>query len=162
MRKVLYPGSFDPITKGHMDIILQASLISDEVVVAVMSNSLKKTCLFNLKERLLMIKEIYKDVSNVSVLIGEGACVDVALENECQAIVRGIRGVSDLDYEIQLAQINRDISNNQVNTICLFANPMLTSVSSSVVREIFNLGKDFSKYVDPNVNVRMLEKKRGF
>ncbi len=162
MRKVLYPGSFDPITKGHINIIQQSSLLFDEVIVAVMSNPLKKTCLFSLKERLLMIKDIYKDVNNVSVLVGEGASVDVALENECNYIVRGVRGLSDLDYEMQLAQINRDISNNQVNTVCLFANPELINVSSSVVRELFKLGKDVSKYVDPIVNTRILEKKGGF
>lgn len=162
MRKVLYPGSFNPITKGHMNIIEQASCLFDEVVVAVMSNSLKKQCLFSLEERLSIIREIYVNYDNVNVIIGSGAAVDVAMENECQAIVRGIRGLSDFDYEMQIAQINRDISNDRVNTICLFANPELISVSSSAVREVFNLGKDVSKYVDDVVKVKMLEKRRDW
>lgn len=162
MRKVLYPGSFNPITKGHMNIIEQASCLFDEVVVAVMSNSLKKQCLFSLEERLYIIREIYVNYDNVNVIIGSGAAVDVAMENECQAIVRGIRGLSDFDYEMQIAQINRDISNDRVNTICLFANPELISVSSSAVREVFNLGKDVSKYVDDVVKVKMLEKRRDW
>lgn len=162
MRKVLYPGSFNPITKGHMNIIEQASCLFDEVVVAVMSNSLKKQCLFSLEERLYIIREIYVNYDNVNVIIGSGAAVDVAMENECQAIVRGIRGLSDFDYEMQIAQINRDISNDRVNTICLFANPELIRVSSSAVREVFNLGKDVSKYVDDVVKVKMLEKRRDW
>ena len=159
MTRVLYPGSFDPITKGHMNIILQASSLFDEVVVAVMQNSLKKTCLFTLKERLEIIEEIYKNINNVKVIIGSGASVDVALDNDCQAIVRGLRGLSDFDYEMQLAQVNRDMSNDKINTICLFANSELTSVSSSAVREVFGLGKDVSKYIDPIVEKRMLIKR---
>lgn len=161
MRKVLYPGSFNPITKGHMDIIEQASSLFDEIVVAVMSNPLKKSCLFSLKERQLMIDEIYKNIDNVKVIIGSGAAVDVAAENNCQAIVRGFRGLSDFDYEMQIAQVNRDITDGKINTVCLLANPELVSVSSSAVREIFNLGKDVSKYVDDIVLKSML-KKRGF
>lgn len=161
MRKVLYPGSFDPITKGHMNIIEQASLIFDEVIVAVMSNSSKKNYLFSLEERLLMIKEIYKDVRNINVIIGDGASVDVAIDMECQAIIRGLRGVRDFDYEMQLAQINRDMSDDKVNTICLFPTQCLINVSSSAVREIFSLGKDVDKYVDDVVKIKLLEKRRG-
>lgn len=159
MRRVLYPGSFNPITKGHMNIIEQASVLFDEVIVAVMSNPLKKACLFNLKERLVMLEEIYNKSKNVKVIMGEGAAVDVALENDCKAIVRGLRSLSDFDYEMQIAQVNRDISNGKINTVCLLANPELVSVSSSAVREIFNLGKDVSKYVDDVVLKKMLLKR---
>lgn len=159
MTKVLYPGSFDPITKGHMNIIEQASELFDEVIVAVMQNSSKKASFFSLDERLEMIKDLYKLRNKLTVIKGEGAAVDVAVENNCQAIVRGLRGLSDFDYEMQIAQVNRDISYNKINTVCLFADAELTSVSSSAVREIFSLGKDVSKYVDDIVLKRMLEKR---
>ena len=95
MTKVLYPGSFDPITRGHMNIIEQASNLFDEVIVAVMQNPLKKTGLFTLEERVEIIKELYQKVDNVKVILGSGASVDVALLNECKAIIRGFRSLSD-------------------------------------------------------------------
>ena len=135
MTKVLYPGSFDPITKGHMNIIEQASNLFDEVIVAVMQNPLKKTGLFTLEERVEIIKELYQKVDNVKVILGSGASVDVALLNECKAIIRGFRSLSDYDYEVQLQQLNKEISNNMVNTVCLFADKEYQFVSSSMVKE---------------------------
>ena len=120
MTKVLYPGSFDPITKGHMNIIEQASDLFDEVIIAVMQNPSKKNGLFTLEERMEIIKELYKNMNNVRVVSSSGATVDVALLYECKAIVRGLRSFSDYDYEVQLQQMNKDISNNRINTICLF------------------------------------------
>ena len=119
MNKVLYPGSFDPITKGHMNIIEQASQLFDEVVIAILQNSSKKNSFFTIEERIQMLKELYSKVHNVKVVSGSGAAVDIAMLHECKAIIRGLRGLSDYDYEVQLAQINKDISNNKVNTICL-------------------------------------------
>ena len=87
MTKVLYPGSFDPMTKGHMNIIEQASILFDEVVIAVMQNPMKKTGLFSIDERLEIIKELYKDISKIKVIIGSGAAVDVALLNDCCSLV---------------------------------------------------------------------------
>mgnify|MGYP004519071761 FL=1 len=160
-KKVLYPGSFDPITKGHMNIVNQASKLFDEVVIAVMQNPLKKNSFFTLEERVEIIKELYQKVDNVKVILGSGAAVDVALINECKAIIRGLRSLSDYDYEVQLQQMNMEISNNKINTICLFADKDYQFVSSSMVKEIFNLDKDVSKYVDPIVMEKMLVKKRG-
>lgn len=160
-KKVLYPGSFDPITKGHMNIVNQASKLFDEVVIAVMQNPLKKNSFFTLEERVEIIKELYQKVNNVKVILGSGAAVDVALINECKAIIRGLRSLSDYDYEVQLQQMNMEISNNKINTICLFADKDYQFVSSSMVKEIFNLDKDVSKYVDPIVMEKMLVKKRG-
>ena len=125
MSKVLYPGSFDPITKGHINIINQASDLFDEVVIAILVNPSKKLSMFSI--------------------------------DECKAIIRGLRGLSDYDYEIQLAQINKDISNNKINTICLFADKEYQFISSSMVKEVFNLGKNIDKYVDPIVKEKMLE-----
>ena len=161
MTRVLYPGSFDPITKGHMDIIWQASNLFDEVVVAVMQNYSKKISFFSIEERLEMIKYLYRDMSNIKVISGSGATVDVAIQNECKAIIRGLRSLSDYDYEVQLQQMNKEISNNKVNTICLFADKEYQFVSSSMVKEVLNLDKDISRYVDPIVRERMLVKKRN-
>ena len=161
MTRVLYLGSFDPITKGHMNVIKQASGLFDEVIVAVLQNSSKKTGLFSIEERLEIIKELYKEVNNIKVVSGSGAAVDIAMLYKCRAIVRGLRGLSDYDYEVSLNYINKDISNGEVNTICLFADIDYQFISSSVVKEVFNLDKDISNYVDPLVKKKMLIKKRG-
>ena len=159
MTKVLYPGSFDPITKGHMNIIEQASSLFDEVVIAVLQNPTKKNGLFTLEERLEIIKELYKTQDNIKVVTGNGASVDIATLYECKAIIRGLRSLSDYDYEVQLQQINKDISNNQVNTVCLFADKEYQFISSSVVKEVLKLGKDVSRYVDPYVAKKLYLKK---
>ncbi len=163
MTKVLYPGSFDPITRGHMNIVEQATSLFDEVVIAVMQNPLKKSELFTLEERMEIIRELYQRMNNVKVISGSGATVDLALANECKAIIRGLRSLSDFDYEVQLQQVNKEISNNKVNTICLFADREYQFASSSRVKEIFSLDKDVSRYVAPLVQKRMLvKKKRGY
>ena len=109
-----------------------------------------------------IIKELYQSMSNIKVISGSGAAVDVALLYECKAIIRGLRSLSDYDYEVGLQQINKDISNNTVNTVCLFADKEYQFVSSSMVKEVFILDKDISRYVDPIVRDRMLIKKRSF
>lgn len=161
MTRVLYPGSFDPITKGHMNIIEQASNLFDEVIVAVLQNPAKKNGLFTLEERIEIIKEIYKDAKNIKVITSNKAAVDVALLHNCKALLRGLRSLSDYDYEVGLNQINKNISNNQVNTICLFADLEYQFISSSVVKEVWKLDKDISNYVHPLVEQKMLTKKRG-
>ena len=159
MTKVLYPGSFDPITKGHMNIIDQASNLFDEVVVAILQNPSKKTSFFTVEERLAMISKLYERYNNVKVIASSSSAVDVAMLYECKAIVRGLRSLSDYDYEVQLQQINKDISDNQVNTICLFADKEYQFISSSVVKEVLNLGKDVSKYVAPEIERQLILKK---
>lgn len=159
MTKVLYPGSFDPITNGHMNIIFEASKLFDEVIVAVMQNPKKKNSMFSTEERVDMIKELYSDCENVSVISFEGATVDAALLNNCKAIVRGLRSLTDFDYEIQLEQVNKEISNGEVLTICLFADKEYQYVSSSMVKEVFNLDKDVSKYV-PSLVLKKMKAKR--
>lgn len=157
-KRVLYPGSFDPITLGHMNIIEQASLLFDEVIVAVLTNPSKKNSFFTPEERVRIIKEIYKQVDNIKVVQGEGATVDLAMLYNCKAIVRGLRGLSDYDYEVQLSQINKDISNGEVNTICFFADQKYQFISSSVVKEVYNLGKDITPYVHPYVKQKIYER----
>ena len=158
MTKVLYTGSFDPITKGHMSIIDQASSLFEEVVVAVLQNS-KKNPLFTIEERVKLIKTLYNKYNNIKVVSGTGAAVDIALLHECNIILRGLRSLTDFDYEIGLANINKQISNNKINTLCLFADPNYQYISSSVVKEVFNLDKDIDLYVDPIVKDAMVKKK---
>ena len=161
MSIVLYPGSFDPITKGHMNIVEQASEMFDEVIIAIMHNSAKKNSMFTVKERLEMISELYHRIDNVRVIAGEGATVDVAIENECKAIIRGLRSLADFDSELALCHINREISDNRVNTVCLFADQKYQFVSSSMVKELFYLDKDFSPYVDPIIYKKMIDKRKS-
>lgn len=162
MKKVLYPGSFDPITKGHINIINQACDLFDEVVIAILKNPNKKNFFFEGDERLEIIKEIYKDNPNVKIILSDKAAVDVALENDCSGIVRGLRSVTDFDYEIGLSQVNKDISSGRINTVCLFADSNYQFISSSVVRELFYLDKDVSKYVDDVVLEKINQKRRRY
>lgn len=161
MMKVLYPGSFDPITKGHMNIIEQATELFDEVIVAILQNPLKKNSFFSLEERLEILKQIYSNHPKIKLISSTNPQTDIALSYGCKAVIRGLRSITDFEYEIQLAQINRDISENKINTICLFADSRLQIVSSSIVKEIFNLNKSISKYVDPVVEEKMLLKKEN-
>ncbi len=158
MKKVLDPGSFDPITYGHMNMISQATELFDEVVIAVMQNSSKKSPFFTVEERVNLIKEIYKDTPNVSVVTAEGAAVKLAESEDCIAMLRGLRGVTDFDYEIQLATINRKLSQNNVKTICLFPEPDFQYISSSVVKEVYGLNEDISDYVHPVIEKAMTKK----
>ena len=163
MTKVLYPGSFDPITKGHMNIVNQACDLFDEVVIAILKNPDKKNYFLTFEERFEIIKAIYKDNPKVKIVVSEKkAATDVALENNCKGIIRGLRSVTDFEYEIGLSQINKEISNNLVNTICLFADSNYQFISSSVVRELVFLDKDVSKYVDDVVLEKINEKKKVY
>lgn len=160
MKRVLYTGSFDPITKGHMNIVDQASEIFDEVLIAVLVNSNKKNYLFTLEERVDLIKEIYKDRDNVKVITSDKAAVDVVIENDCVAIVRGLRSLSDYADEVTNCLANKAASNNEVNTICFFADTQYQFVSSSMVKEMFKYDKDITNFVAPVVKKKMLMKKR--
>ena len=160
MKRVLYTGSFDPITMGHMNIVDQASELFDEVLIAVLVNSNKKNYLFTFEERVDLIKEIYKDRDNVKVITSDKAAVDVVIENDCVAIVRGLRSLSDYADEVTNCLANKAASNNEVNTICFFADTQYQFVSSSMVKEMFKYDKDITNFVAPVVKKKMLMKKR--
>jgi pantetheine-phosphate adenylyltransferase len=162
MVRGLYPGSFDPITKGHMNIIKQACDLFDEVIVAVMQNPNKNSGFFTLEERYKLIQELCKNINNIKVIIGEGAAVDVALLTECKVIIRGLRCLSDYDDEIQLHQTNKELSDGKINTVCFFADTEYQFVSSTKVRNVFALNKDISKYVEPEVQKKMIKKRGDF
>lgn len=160
MKRVLYPGSFDPITKGHMNIIEEASYLFDEVIVGILENSMKKNKMFTLEERLEMIDELYKNNNNnIIVISSTKSAVDVALEYECQAIIRGIRNIRDYDYELALQEINRELSNNEIKTVCLFAKKEYQHVSSTLIKELLRLEKDPSNYIDPLIKEKILLKR---
>lgn len=158
MIRVLYPGSFDPITKGHMNIINQLADLFDEVIVAVLKNSLKMNHFFTEEERVNLIQNLYVNNDKIKVIASDETASDLAIRLQCKAIIRGLRSITDFDYEIQLAQINKDISDNQVNTLCLFADPTLQNISSSTVKQVFYLNKNISKYVDETVEIAMKQK----
>ncbi len=161
MTKVLYPGSFDPITKGHMNIIEQASILFDEIIIAVLQNPSKKASFFTIEERITIMKELYQKMNNIKIITSMKGAVDTAELYECVAIIRGLRSLSDFEYEISMQQINKEISGNKINTICLFADKEYQYISSSMVKEILSLDKDISRYVDPIVEEKMLIRKRS-
>ena len=130
MTKVLFTGSFDPITKGHMDIIEQASNLFDEVLIGILINPEKKNAFFSQKERLEIIREIYKKKKNINVISSTKLGVDLAKEKDCKIIIRGLRSILDFEYEYQLSLTNTDLSNNEVTTVCLFSKPEYQNISS--------------------------------
>ena len=150
MRVAIYPGSFDPITYGHMDIIDRATNLFDKVIIAIAKNEAKNH-LFSLEDRIKLAKNIYKDNSNVEVLgFPRQLTVDVAKENNACAIIRGLRAVSDFEYEFQLATMNRSLAPD-VESIFLTPKESLIYVSSSLIKEICDLKGDVSKFVHPSV-----------
>lgn len=157
MIRVLYPGSFDPITYGHINIIEQACDLFDEIIVAVMHNP-RKSGMFTPDERVKLISDLYKNNPKIRVVASDGATIDLALENNCKAIIRGLRTLTDFEYEIQMAQINKQISQNKINTISLFAEHDYENISSSMVKEILYLNKDVSRYVPVSVEQAMKDK----
>lgn len=154
--KVMYPGSFDPITNGHIDLIARCSKIYGEVLVTVMYNK-QKNGLFTLEERLEMIQETVGHFPNVKVSIGDGLTAEYAKRQDCNVIVRGIRAVMDYEYELQHATANR-VLNPELETIFLVADPKLSYVSSSVAREIARYGGDLKGFVPPFVAQKLKEK----
>lgn len=145
MRKAIYPGSFDPVTFGHLDIIERSAGIVDELVVGVLNNRAKNS-LFSLEERVSMIKEMTKDFPNVTVDSFEGLLVDYMKEIGATLIIRGLRAVTDFEYELQIAQSNH-VQNSDVETIFLTANLQYSYLSSTIVKEFASYGGDISKFV---------------
>ena len=153
----MYPGSFDPMTKGHMDIVRKALTIFDEVVIAVLENS-AKTMLFTPDERKKMIEEIYANDERVKCIsLGSKLTINLAEEISAQAIIRGLRAMSDFEYEFQIANINRS-QNEKIESIFFTATDKFTYVSSSMVKEIALYKGKVDEFVDPVIK-KELEKK---
>ena len=145
MRRAIYPGSFDPMTFGHLDIIERSSKLVDELVVGVLNNSAKNS-LFSVDERVSMIREMTKDLPNVTVGSFDGLLVDYMNEIDASIIVRGLRAVSDFEYELQIAQTNH-VQNENIETIFLTTNLNYSYLSSTIVKEFASYGGDISKFV---------------
>ena len=156
MIKAIYPGTFDPITIGHLDIISRASKMYDKLVVAVMDNP-AKNCTFTKEERIEMIKKCVKNYKNVEVVLGEGLTVDFAKKMNCKVIVRGIRAVSDYEYELAQATANMTL-NNDIETSFLVAKPELSFLSSSIAKEIAKFNGDIKPYI-PKPIIKEVSKK---
>jgi pantetheine-phosphate adenylyltransferase len=157
LRRAVCPGSFDPITNGHLDIIARASRLYDEVYVAVMINKSKQS-LFTVEERLSLIEEMTAQYGNVRVDAFHGLLVDFCKQRDIPAIVKGLRAVSDFDYELQMAQMNNGLSG--VETLFVPTNPTYSFLSSSLVKEVAQWGGDVSHLVPPLVLAALREKLR--
>ncbi len=158
MTKGLYAGSFDPITLGHLDIIKRASKIVDELVVAVLNNSAKNP-LFSVDNRVSMIREVVDGLDNVTVESFEGLTVDYAQSIGATVFVRGLRAISDFDYELQIAQTNR-VVDKKVDTIFLATDLKYSYLSSTVVKEFASYGADISKFVPESIVEKVYDKYR--
>ena len=156
MKRAIYPGSFDPVTNGHVDIILRSSKIVDRLIVGVLNNSAKKS-LFSVEERVSMLKELTKDLPNVEVTSFDGLLVDYMREIDASIIVRGLRAVTDFEYELQIAQTNH-IENTDIETIFLTTNLQYSYLSSTIVKEFASYGGDISKFVPEQFVDRIYEK----
>ena len=158
MKIAIYPGSFDPITNGHLDILKNASEIFDEVIIAVAYNGQKQSFL-STQERVNLIKDCVKDIPNVKVDSFSGLTVDYAKKNGANVLIRGLRAVSDFEYEMQLSQTNSSLCED-IKTVFLTTKPEYNFISSTNIREILNIGGDISKFVPENVN-EFLTRKHG-
>ena len=156
MKRAIYPGSFDPITFGHLDIIERSSKIVDELVVGVLNNSAKNS-LFSVEERVSMIEEMVADFPNVKVASFDGLLVDFMKEIDATIIIRGLRAVTDFEYEIQIAQSNH-VQNPDVETIFLTTNLQYSYLSSTIVKEFASYGGDISKFVPEQFIQRIYSK----
>lgn len=158
MRRAVCPGSFDPVTLGHLDIIGRASNLYDEVVVAVGINASKKR-MFSFEERTEMLREATAPWPNVRVDSFDGLIVDFCKANQVQVIVKGLRAISDFDYELQMAQMNHGLQG--VETMFMTTNPLYSFLSSSLVKEVATYGGDVSGSVPDAVHRRLLERVRA-
>jgi pantetheine-phosphate adenylyltransferase len=145
MRRAIYPGSFDPVTNGHLDVIERARKLFDEVIVAVAHND-EKQPLFSLQERLDLLRETLGQIDNVRIAHFDGLLVDFATAEKAGAVIRGLRAISDFEFEFQMALMNRKLE-SAVETIFLMPKEEYTYLSSRIVKEIARLGGDVSKFV---------------
>ena len=158
--RAMYPGTFDPITLGHEDLVKRAAELFDSVVVAIASNTGSKTPMFSVDERVGMAAAALADIPNVEVARYDGLTVDFARNNGLRVIIRGLRAVSDFEYEFQLANMNRHLT-EEVETAFLTPTEKYTFISSSLVREVAQLGGDIGEFVSPQVEKALMERVNG-
>jgi pantetheine-phosphate adenylyltransferase len=155
--KAIYPGTFDPLTNGHLDLIARGAKIVDELVVAILRNSEKGTPLFSVPERLEMITEAVAEYPNVSVTTFDGLLVDFCRQQNAKAVLRGIRAISDYEYEFQMAMMNRKLD-PEIETLFMMPAEKYTYVSSRLIKGVFQLGGDVTALVPPLVMDRLRAK----
>ena len=153
----MYPGTFDPITLGHEDLVRRSSILFDKVVVAIAANPESKAPMFSVDERVAMATAALADIGNDEVTGYTGLTVDYARKHGLRVIVRGLRAVSDFEYEFQLANMNRHLT-DEVETAFLTPTEKYTFISSSLVREVASLGGDVSEFVSPKVKSALLQR----
>jgi len=156
MSIAIYPGSFDPVTNGHLDIIKRSSKMFDKLVIGVLSNN-AKTPLFSVKERVNMLEEVTKSLSNVEIQMFEGLTVDFARNVGATVMVRGLRAISDFDYELQIAQTNHILLPG-TDTVFLATSLEYAFLSSTTVKEVAYYGADISKFVPASVEEKIMSK----
>ena len=156
MKKAIYPGSFDPITNGHLDVIRRAASVFDVLIVAVAYNE-DKNPLFSLNERLEMIRNVVNDVPNVQIDSFKGLLVDHCQKNDIKVVIRGLRAISDFEYEFQMTLTNKKLCDS-VETIFMMANETYSYLSSRIVKEIVSLGGDASAFVPAYVEKKLKER----
>jgi pantetheine-phosphate adenylyltransferase len=156
MTKAIYPGSFDPVTFGHLDIIKRSANLFDEIIVGVLNNT-SKSPLFSVEERVNMLKEATRDIPNIKITSFSGLLVDFVKKTEATVVVRGLRAITDFEYELQLAQTNH-VLYPKVDTIFLTAELEYLYLSSTIVREVAAFGGDISKFVPEEIARRMYDK----
>ena len=155
MVRAVYPGSFDPVTNGHLDIIDRASKVFDHLIVAILENP-RKNALFSMEERVRMLERIVKPYNNVEVDFYQGLLVDYAQSNNLSIIIKGLRAISDFEFEFQMALINKKLNHN-VDTMFMMTNYKYSFVSSSLVKEVASYGGDISELVPPQVYEMIIE-----
>ena len=155
MRRAVCPGSFDPVTNGHLDVVGRASRLYDEVVVAVLINQ-SKSGLFTIDERMQMLREVTASYGNVKVESFRGLLVEYCKANHIPVVVKGLRAVSDFDYELQQAQMNHGLAG--VETMFLATNPLYSFLSSSLIKDVAKYGGDVSAHVPEAVRLRLVER----
>jgi pantetheine-phosphate adenylyltransferase len=157
MRRAVCPGSFDPVTNGHLDIVGRSSRLFDEVIIGVLINQ-HKTGLFTIEERIEMLREVTRTYGNVRVQSFRGLLVDFCRDQQAAVVVKGLRAVSDFDYELQMAQMNIGLSG--VETLFMPTNPQHSFLSSSLVKEVAKWGGDIATYVPDLVRERLITRLR--
>ena len=157
MNTVIYPGSFDPVTLGHIDLIKRASKMFDKVIVCILNNSTKKSSLFSIDERVNMLCEVIKEFDNVSVDSYQGLLVDYAKEHNVNIIIRGLREITDFANELQMAQANHLVS-PEIETLFMATNPKYSFLSSSMVKEYASYGMSVKDFVPEIARVKIEEK----
>lgn len=155
MRRAVCPGSFDPVTLGHLDIVERASTIYDEVTVAVLVNKTKSS-LYSVEERMSLLRQVTEEYGNVRVDSFHGLLVDYCRAREIPVIVKGLRAISDFDYELQMAQMNHGLAG--IETLFMTTNPLYSFLSSSLVKEVALYGGDVSALVPPLVHASLIER----